>query len=719
MHRRFVLVSAGLVMGLLAAVMTPGGGGVTAQSEAQPTAVVIPDPVFSYDGGTTGTRFDGSTSSPKPQTSDDVDAVKDLAEGTIVVSFDVSHNDLASKIWIYSILGAADSDDRLSEFCFCLDTLGARSFESGSFGNRVSSVRSANGAGRITAVLSVSKTDGTFLMTSQDFGDPWSTQRDSSEKGFFSSVLDIDRLSIGGIPRRGPTNHVWILKGTIYFVDVYEQPFTEQQAKAKIKETYRPVPSAVHHIRTGERSFQFSIEPALKALTTTYRWEFPDGTTSTDQYPAWTAATGRSDPFEDGIPAKVTVTATISTPGKNHGFSETTTFYVAPAGSGTTSHAAHFENWVFKNGEDGFGCFRIPAIVRAGNGDLLAFAEGRPRVWAYRSILGDYAFCTDHHPGISVVMKRSVDNGITWGSLQVVAENVVPTTGHRDVAQNVTPVLDKTGKIVIVYNATEHGYWAHIGGDGVRRVITAWSGDHGKTWNRNPIDSPTGTHSGDITNQVSRPYNPSYTAVYNSDYTQANYNSKSDQRWAANFPTLGHSIQLEHGPAKGRLFMVGTYSKRAGFKLLNSYNYVYWSDDHGETWEIGGVINSNSYFLNEATAVELESGDVLINSRAMHRSGLQQQSVALNSIRDLTQRILTRVSFDSKGNATFGPPTAHAQLSSAAVAAGMTRITTSDQTPFGRKGRIAFTGPNAIDRTNMSLWMSYDEGKNWNAYGLP
>ena len=34
-------------------------------------------------------------------------------------------------------------------------------------------------------------------------------------------------------------------------------------------------------------------------------------------------------------------------------------------------------NYIFKSGDDGYNCFRIPTIIKAKNDVILAFAEGR------------------------------------------------------------------------------------------------------------------------------------------------------------------------------------------------------------------------------------------------------------------------------------------------------------------------------------------------------
>ena len=89
-------------------------------------------------------------------------------------------------------------------------------------------------------------------------------------------------------------------------------------------------------------------------------------------------------------------------------------------------------NHLFKAGEEGYGCFRIPAIVSTTQGTLLAFAEGR------KNNCGDAG-------DIDLVLKRSLDGGKTWSRLSVVWNDAENTCG------NPVPVVDqRTGKIILL-----------------------------------------------------------------------------------------------------------------------------------------------------------------------------------------------------------------------------------------------------------------------------
>ncbi len=87
---------------------------------------------------------------------------------------------------------------------------------------------------------------------------------------------------------------------------------------------------------------------------------------------------------------------------------------------------------VFTSVSDGYHTFRIPAVIRAADGTVLAFAEGRVDSSADS---GD----------IDLVLRRSTDGGRTWGPLQLVGDNGPNTFG------NPAPVVDPaSGEVVLL-----------------------------------------------------------------------------------------------------------------------------------------------------------------------------------------------------------------------------------------------------------------------------
>lgn len=341
---------------------------------------------------------------------------------------------------------------------------------------------------------------------------------------------------------------------------------------------------------------------------------------------------------------------------------------------------------VFINGTDGYSCFRIPSIVRMGNNDLLAVCEGR------------LSNCGDHDGVIRVVGKISQDNGMTWSALFEIARNVI-ADGSEHVAQNPSPVVDlmdpsnPQGKIIIVYNKTEYGERKITEGMGVRRVFTIESTDHGRTW----------TNDRDITAQVHKPLNVAYTAVHEDPASR--YNSQED--WRLNFPATGHGIQLRGGlvssrATRGRLFFVAKVTI-GDSTVPEGQNYVFWSDDHGASWKIGGLAHVKGF--DEAMAVELEDGSTLVNFRNNTGQGYSR----------VYKRGVMIHHFDEHGNILMASSHYNDEaLPDPAVQGSIHRYSWSDDSSTGSKSRLLFSNPNStVDRINMTVRLSYDEGRTW------
>lgn len=218
------------------------------------------------------------------------------------------------------------------------------------------------------------------------------------------------------------------------------------------------------------------------------------------------------------------------------------------------------EQIIFKSGEGGYSNYRIPAIITAANGTLLAFCEAR------KDHRGDSG-------NIDLILKRSTDNGATWSSPQVVWD------AGPDTAGNPCPVVDqRTGRIVMLmcWNlATDHGRDLHAGtGKDTRRVFQTHSNDHGKTW----------SEPKEITSKVK---DPSWW-------------------WYATGPGIG--IQLQKGPYTDRLVVPANHSADGFYGAHTLY-----SDDGGETWNVSSIIKPT---VNESQVVELSDGRLLMNMRS-------------------------------------------------------------------------------------------------------
>ncbi len=209
---------------------------------------------------------------------------------------------------------------------------------------------------------------------------------------------------------------------------------------------------------------------------------------------------------------------------------------------------------LFVAAEGGYYCYRIPALVVAQNGTVLAFCEAR------------------RHNGqdedeIDIVLRRSFDEGQSWDPFQIVVSDGSRTCG------NPSPVVDReTGTVLLLFCKDN------------QQVFLTQSDDDGTHWSP-PIE---------ITAAV------------------------KERVWSYFGTGPGHGIQLTSGrllipawvdespgPATWRN-PPATGKSQSSIALL--------SDDHGKSWRHGVKLTTNA--CDECEAVETQDGAVYMNMRS-------------------------------------------------------------------------------------------------------
>jgi len=301
---------------------------------------------------------------------------------------------------------------------------------------------------------------------------------------------------------------------------------------------------------------------------------------------------------------------------------------------------------VFISGTDGYHTYRIPSLLVTKKGTLLAFCEGRKKG---RGDSGD----------IDMLIKRSKDGGKTWSNQQVVWNDEANNCGNPCLV-----VDQQTGTTFLLmtwnYGDDRESAIKKNTSKDTRRVWVSRSDDDGVTWSK-PVE---------ITDTVKRP----------------------EWRWYATGPGVG--IQLQKGPWKGRLVIPCDHSVTAYSDNPTGYNsHVIFSDDHGKTWKIGGVIRPQ---VNECQVVELADGVLMINMRNYDRS-------------KTTRAIAT----SKDGGITWSNVTYDPVLVEPICQASFLRYTLF---PEHDRNRLLFSNPAHAEkgrRRDMTVRISYDEGKTW------
>ena len=235
---------------------------------------------------------------------------------------------------------------------------------------------------------------------------------------------------------------------------------------------------------------------------------------------------------------------------------------------------------LFANGDVGYQCFRIPALVSWSTQELFAFAEGR------KDNCGDFG-------NVDILMRRSTDGGQTWSPPKVVVDNSNLQVG------NATPIVDwldpnyPNGRLFLFYNTGTASEQETREGRGRRQGFYITSTDHGQSWSA-PIE---------ITSQF--------------HFDRFSTAPEIDARTLAFAP--GHGLQLTMGPHKGRLIIPANHSYGPPQDLFHDYRaFVLYSDDHGLSWQFSEDISLPA--SNEAMAVQVHPEKMLLLVRMQDKN---------------------------------------------------------------------------------------------------
>ncbi len=331
----------------------------------------------------------------------------------------------------------------------------------------------------------------------------------------------------------------------------------------------------------------------------------------------------------------------------------------------------------FKSGT-GYPEYRIPAMTTSNLGTVIVAADGRQTN-------------ADVPGNIDCVIRRSTDNGATWGP-NIVAANygsnatdtdIYPLLGNstpqsRTSASDPALMVDRSnGRIWVFYDNGSSASYNSFGR--VIKLELRYSDDDGLSWSaRKDVEAE---------NPTLRP-TPAETFVFNGTtytYGKAEY-----------IVGPGNGVQLARGANAGRLILPVYW-----YRSSNCSSFIY-SDDHGVTWQRGGICG---YGTGEVQIEELTNGDLLASMRPSGAaSGYRWFSKSTDG--GLTWGAMFR--FDGTTTYPVADPTCQGSI---------IRLSTSANSDKNRLVH-ASCNSNSSSRVAMTVRTSYNEGVTWSASRL-
>ena len=251
---------------------------------------------------------------------------------------------------------------------------------------------------------------------------------------------------------------------------------------------------------------------------------------------------------------------------------------------------------------------------------------------------------------IDIVCRRSTDGGHTWSEPYTIAQG----TGYNH----------GFGDCVLAWTNDDNGLIAgFVGGVGL--------------WNSTP--------SNPIRSYIARSYDNGQTWTEPEDITDFIFGSNcvvpEHRTWCASFFGSGNGLIT----STGRIMFVAAIRETTAQSLSN---YVVYSDDNGITWHVSGRASVSG---DEAKVTELVDGRILMSIR---HNGKRWYNIS------------------NDGGETWQSSTSTwNDITAPACNGDMIRYTSVNQ--GFNKNRLLHSVPFGSSRTDVSVYISYDEGETW------